>query len=49
MEIGPAGVIVHEIVDGLSRDELQKRSGAQLNFAPGCKVLNAPPLADVEA
>jgi 3-oxoadipate CoA-transferase beta subunit len=49
MEIGPAGVIVHEIVDGLSREELQKRTGAQLTFAPACKVLTTPALADVEA
>jgi 3-oxoadipate CoA-transferase beta subunit len=49
MEIGPSGVIVHEIVDGLSREELQKRTGAQLSFAPGCKVLATPALADVEA
>ncbi len=49
MEIGPSGVIVHEIVEGISRDELQKRSGAPLTFAPGCKVLTTPPLADVEA
>ena len=48
MEIGPSGVIVHEIVEGLSREELQKRSGAPLTFATGCKVLTAPPLADVE-
>ncbi len=49
MEIGPSGVIVHEIVEGVSREELQQRSGAKLTFAPGCKVLAAPPLADVEA
>jgi 3-oxoadipate CoA-transferase beta subunit len=49
MEIGPSGVIVHEIVDGLSREELQKRTGAQLTFAPDCKVLTTPALADVEA
>jgi 3-oxoadipate CoA-transferase beta subunit len=49
MEIGPAGVIVHEIVDGLSREELQQRTGAPLTFAPGCKAINAPALAEVEA
>lgn len=48
MEIGPSGVIVHEIVDGLSREELQKLSGAPLTFAAGCKALTAPPLAEVE-
>jgi len=49
MEIGPSGVIVHEIVEGLSREELQQRTGAKLTFSSGCKVLTAPPLADVEA
>jgi 3-oxoadipate CoA-transferase beta subunit len=49
MEIGPAGVIVHEIAEGLSREELQARTGAPLTFAPGCKVLTAPPLAEVAA
>ena len=48
MEIGPSGVVVHEIVDGLSREELQKLSGAPLTFAAGCKALTAPPLAEVE-
>lgn len=49
MEIGASGVIVHEIVDGLSREELQKRSGAPLTFAPDCKTMITPELADVEA
>lgn len=49
MEIGPQGVIVHEIVEGLSREDLQKRSGARLTFAPACKTLVAPPLAEVDA
>ena len=49
MEIGPSGVIVHEIVEGLSRDELQQRTGAKLTFSPGCKVLTVPALAEVEA
>ncbi len=48
MEIGPSGVIVHEIVEGLSREELQKLTGAPLTFSTGCKVLTAPPLAEVE-
>lgn len=50
MEIAPSGgVIVHEIVEGMTREELQKRTGAPLTFAPGCKVLTAPPLAEVAA
>ena len=46
--VEPQGMVVHEIVDGLSRDELQKRTGAKLNFAPGCKVLVTPDIADTE-
>jgi 3-oxoadipate CoA-transferase beta subunit len=49
LEIGAPGVIVHEIVEGLSREELQKRTGAPLTFAPDCKTVTTPPLADVEA
>ena len=50
MEIAPGGgVIVHEIVDGITREELQKRTGAPLTFAPGCKTLTVPPLAEVAA
>lgn len=46
MEIGPSGVIVHEIVAGVSQADLQKLTAATLNFAPDCKVLAAPPLAE---
>jgi 3-oxoadipate CoA-transferase, beta subunit len=42
------GMVVHEIIDGLSRDELQKRTGAKLIFAPGCKVLATPDIADTD-
>jgi 3-oxoadipate CoA-transferase beta subunit len=41
-------MVVHEIIDGLSRAELQQRTGAPLNFAPGCKTLTAPEIADAE-
>ena len=33
-----------EVLDGMSRDELQARTGATLHFAPDCGVLRAPPL-----
>jgi 3-oxoadipate CoA-transferase beta subunit len=46
--IEPSGMVVHEIIDGLSRAELQQRTGAPLNFAPGCKPLTAPEIADAE-
>lgn len=46
MEVGPSGIIVREIVEGMSQAELQKLTGATLTFAPDCKALIAPPLAD---
>ena len=48
VEVTPAGFLVHEVLDGLTRQDLQARSGAQLTFAPGCKPLVAPPLPDTE-
>lgn len=41
-------MVVHEIIDGLSREDLQKRTGAKLTFAPGCKVLATPEIADTD-
>jgi 3-oxoadipate CoA-transferase beta subunit len=38
--------VVREILDGMSRDELQARSGAKLAFAPDCGTLRAPPLGE---
>ncbi|ETR74856.1 3-oxoadipate CoA-transferase subunit B [Afipia sp. P52-10] len=49
MEINASGVLVREIAEGLSRDELQARTDAPLTFAADCKVLSAPPLAEVAA
>jgi 3-oxoadipate CoA-transferase, beta subunit len=46
--IEPSGMVVHEIVEGLSREDLQKRTGARLSFAPGCKVLATPEIADTD-
>jgi 3-oxoadipate CoA-transferase beta subunit len=46
--VEPDGMVVHEIVDGLSREDLQKRTGARLKFAPGCKVLATPEIADTD-
>ena len=39
------GFVVREILDGLSREELQARSGATLAFADDCSVLTAPEIA----
>ena len=43
-----AGFVVRDILDGLSRAELQKRTGAPLTFAPDCRILAPPPLPDAE-
>ena len=48
VEATPAGFLVHEMLDGMTREELQARSGAALAFAPACRPLAAPPLPDAE-
>jgi 3-oxoadipate CoA-transferase beta subunit len=45
VDVAPSGFLVREILAGMSRDELQTRSGATLAFAPDCKTLQAPILA----
>ena len=47
VDVTEAGFVVREILDGLSRDELQARSGATLAFAPDCGTLRAPPLGEM--
>lgn len=37
MEVGPEGLVVTEIIDGLSRSDLQERTGARLTFAEDCR------------
>lgn len=46
VDVTPAGFVVREVLDGLSREELQAKSGAPLAFAADCGVLKAPPLPD---
>ena len=46
IEVGPAGFLVHEVLEGMTREELQTRCGAPLTFAPDCRPLAAPPLPD---
>ena len=48
LSVTPAGFLVHEIVAGLSRPELQARTGAALHFSERCGVL-APPLLTPDA
>lgn len=45
MEVGPSGIVVREIVEGLSQTELQALTGATLSFAADSRPLVAPPLA----
>src|SRR5690242_19596660 len=47
-EVTADGFVVREVLDGISKDELQARSGAPLTFAPDCRPLKAPPMADAE-
>ena len=44
VEVTESGFLVREMIAGLSREELQKRTGAPLAFAPDCGVLSVPPL-----
>ena len=37
-----------EVIEEVSRVELQARTGAPLRFAEGCGVLRAPEIADEE-
>ncbi|MGB1881639.1 MAG: 3-oxoacid CoA-transferase subunit B [Gammaproteobacteria bacterium] len=39
IEISPAGLVVTDMVEGLSEDELQARTGAPLTFAVDCRRL----------
>jgi 3-oxoadipate CoA-transferase beta subunit len=45
VDVTPSGFVVREMVEGMSREELQGKTGAPLSFAVDCKVLSAPPIA----
>lgn len=45
VDIADGGFLVREILEGLSREELQAKSGAKLRFADDCGVLKAPALS----
>ena len=49
LSVTPQGFLVHEILPGISRDDLQRRTGAPLSFAPDCKDLVTPDIALPEA
>jgi 3-oxoadipate CoA-transferase, beta subunit len=42
IDVTPDGFVVHEIVPGITREELAARSEAPLSFAPDCRTLTAP-------
>lgn len=44
IEVTPAGLLVREMLSGVSRPELQGRTGAPLAFASDCRALVAPAL-----
>ena len=44
IEVTPAGLLVREMLSGMSRPELQGRTGAPLAFASDCRELVAPAL-----
>jgi 3-oxoadipate CoA-transferase, beta subunit len=44
VDVTETGFLVREILDGMSREELQARTGARLAFAADCAVLRAPVL-----
>jgi 3-oxoadipate CoA-transferase, beta subunit len=45
IDIAPAGLVVREMVAGMSEADLRERTGAPLAFAPDCRALAAPPIA----
>lgn len=44
IDVTPSGFVVEQIVESVSREALQARTGAKLAFAPDCGVLRAPDL-----
>lgn len=48
VDVTPAGFTVREMLEGMTRQELQARSGASLAFAADVRPLTAPPLPDTE-
>jgi 3-oxoadipate CoA-transferase beta subunit len=48
VDVTPAGFVVTDILDGLTHTQLRDRTGAPLTFAPDCRALAPPPLADTD-
>ncbi len=45
LSVSSEGFLVHEVLPGISREELQARTGAPLAFAADCRVLETPDIA----
>jgi 3-oxoadipate CoA-transferase beta subunit len=45
IDITSAGMMVREVLAGMSEADLRERTGAPLTFAPDCRPLVAPPIA----
>jgi 3-oxoadipate CoA-transferase beta subunit len=49
IDVAASGFVVTDVIEGLSQEALQERTGAKLTFAADCRVLLAPPLVDTAA
>jgi 3-oxoadipate CoA-transferase beta subunit len=45
IDVAPAGMVVREVLAGLSEADLRARTGAPLRFAPDCRPLVTPDIA----
>jgi 3-oxoadipate CoA-transferase beta subunit len=45
IDVTPGGMVVREMLEGISEAELRERTAAPLAFAPDCRPLEAPTLA----
>ncbi len=48
IDIAHDGMVVREMLDGMTEADLRARTGAPLVFAPDCRPLVAPPIAQPE-
>ena len=48
VDIGHDGMVVREMLDGMTEADLLARTGAPLVFAPNCRPLVAPPIAPLD-
>jgi len=48
VDIAHDGMVVREMLDGMTEADLRARTGARLVFAPDCRPLVAPPIAPLD-